>query len=371
MKAALLTNFIPPYRKSLFTNLSARLDQLTILVSVHMEGNRTWKPDYEGLNVVKQRTISYSKKWEHEAGFQETTEVHIPFDTIFKLAKAKPDVVISGELGFRSLLASLYCMIYGKPLILWLTLSDHTEQNKVGLRLVLRKFLLKQAAVLLCNGAACERYVKQLGIHKPMFFAPYTSDFQIQNPKTSFNYRRKILFTGQLISRKGVKQMTAALKTWSVNNPEKELELLVAGDGHEKSSFEILANCPNIKLKLLGSVAYADLANLYCDADIYIFPTLADEWGVVVNEALSSGLPVLGSIYSQAVEELVKNDVNGWLFKPDDQTGFATAISQALNADNRTLAHFSKNSVEAIQALTAENIANEMIKAIKASLRKN
>jgi len=91
----------------------------------------------------------------------------------------------------------------------------------------------------------------------------------------------------------------------------------------------------------------------------------------VVNEALSSGLPVLGSLYSQAVEELVKNDVNGWLFKPDDQVEFAAAFSKALNTDNSTLAKFSKNSVEAIQAVTAENIANEMIKAIKASLRKN
>ncbi len=370
MKAALLTNFVPPYRKSLFKNLSARLDQLTILVSVHMEGNRTWKPDYEELNVVKQRTISYSKKWEHEAGFKETTEVHIPFDTIFKLAKAKPDVVVSGELGFRSLLASIYCMIYGKPLILWLTLSDHTEQNKAGIRLILRKFLLNRATVLLCNGAASERYLKQLGISKPKFFAPYTSDFEIQKPKISFNARRKILFTGQLIARKGVKQMTAALKTWSEKNPDKELELIVAGNGPEILYFEMLRNCANVELNLLGTVAYEDLAKLYNDADIYIFPTLADEWGVVVNEALSAGLPILGSLYSQAVEELVKNEVNGWLFKPDDENEFAAAISKALNADDNTLTHFSKNSTESIRAITAETIADEMMTAINACFHK-
>ena len=50
---------------------------------------------------------------------------------------------------------------------------------------------------------------------------------------------------------------------------------------------------------------------------VLVFPTLADEWGLVVNEALAAGVPVLGSLYSQAVEELVRDGENGWTFRPD------------------------------------------------------
>ena len=58
------------------------------------------------------------------------------------------------------------------------------------------------------------------------------------------------------------------------------------------------------------------MAEVYAKASLFAFPTLADEWGVVVNEAMAAGLPVLGSIYSQAVEELVEDGVSGWVFRP-------------------------------------------------------
>ena len=57
------------------------------------------------------------------------------------------------------------------------------------------------------------------------------------------------------------------------------------------------------------------MAEVYAKASLFAFPTLADEWGVVVNEAMAAGLPVLGSIYSQAVEELVEDGVSGWVFR--------------------------------------------------------
>ena len=58
------------------------------------------------------------------------------------------------------------------------------------------------------------------------------------------------------------------------------------------------------------------LPALFAAADAFVFPTLADEWGVVVNEALAAGLPVLGSVHSQAVEELCAEGETGWIFDP-------------------------------------------------------
>ena len=63
---------------------------------------------------------------------------------------------------------------------------------------------------------------------------------------------------------------------------------------------------------------------------ILAFPTLADDWGLVVTEAMASGLPVLGSIYSQAVEELVRDGESGWLFRPDSSDDVEAKLNSAL-----------------------------------------
>src|SRR5258708_40228945 len=52
----------------------------------------------------------------------------------------------------------------------------------------------------------------------------------------------------------------------------------------------------NITVKFCGAVAYSELPGIYAQCGLLVFPTLADEWGMVVNEALAAGLPILGSV---------------------------------------------------------------------------
>lgn len=365
MKVALLTNFIPPYRKSLYTELDKQLDSLTVFISQTMEDNRNWEVDHGALNVVVQKGVRYSKKWKGEFGYQETSIVQIPYDTFFKLKKYKPEVVISAELGMRSVLSALYCKRFNKPLILWLALSEHTEKNKKGVRLRLRKRLLKSANAILCNGKSAERYIESLGIQKKTFFVPCTSDFEISNDRSAnTNGVKTILFTGQLIKRKGIEEMVAAFLSWSKLNPNTTVNLIIAGDGPERDKFEPLLQLSNIQLTLLGVVEYGDLQPLYKTSDVYIFPTLADEWGVVVNEAMASGLPILGSTYSQAIEELVNHEENGWVFKPDNHDEFVNRLTIVINATPEKLTEISEKGVETIQKMTPNNVAHDIYKAI-------
>jgi len=364
MRIALLTNFIPPYRKSLFAQLQEEVEELQIFLSTSMENNRAWNTDHGELNVTIQRSISYTKTWKSKQGFKEVTEVHVAYDTISQLQRYDPDIVISGELGMRSLLASLYCRFYNKPFILWLTLSTRTEAHKKGLRTALRKFLLNSADALLCNGNSCEQYVAALSIQKKTFFVPYTSDHTIRKTgKSRINPTRKMLYSGQLIERKGIRHMVSALSAWAKTNPKTTLELVVAGDGPEKKHFEGLNDLANIKYTLLGNVAYEALSKQYEEADLYIFPTLADEWGVVVNEALASGTPIVGSLYSQAVEELVVHEKNGWVFHPDQPEEYVNAIDMALSCSDAQLMEMSTQCIESIKNYTPKKVASTILEA--------
>jgi glycosyltransferase involved in cell wall biosynthesis len=371
MRVALLTNFIPPYRKSLYWVLNNEVDDLTIFISQEMEKNRNWTVDHGNLSVILQKGIRYKKKWKNELGYSDVTTVQMPLDTIFKLRTYKPDVVISAELGMRSLFAAIYCQLYKKPLVLWLALSEHTEKNKKGLRLLLRKYILRKAKAILVNGKSGERYICSLGIHKKIFFVPYTSDFKINSQERGADKSRKsILLTGQLIPRKGIAETAKVLQAWAEKNKSKNIILTVAGDGPERSKLEALKNSSNIELRLLGSVDYNEIQKLYQQHDIYLFPTLGDEWGVVVNEAMASGTPVLGSVYSQAVDELVVENETGWTFQPNDEESFFSALSKALGCSSEKLYKMGEECNHTIRKFTAEAVAKEIKKALDFAMEK-
>src|SRR2546423_6196921 len=118
-------------------------------------------------------------------------------------------------------------------------------------------------------------------------------------------------------------------------------------------------------MRFLRSVAYEKLPDVYALAGILVFPTLADEWGVVVNEALAAGLPVLGSRYSQAVEELVMDGVTGWTFRPDRGTEMYAALERAMSAPDAQLEEMRRMGRKRIQVLRPEFGAECFLRAAR------
>jgi glycosyltransferase involved in cell wall biosynthesis len=95
-----------------------------------------------------------------------------------------------------------------------------------------------------------------------------------------------------------------------------------------------------------------------------VFPTLSDEWGLVVNEAMASGLPVLGSKYSQAVEDLVEDGRTGWTFAPDNVAEVDSGIRRALQETEATIRAMGQLAREAVACVSPACGANAMLAAI-------
>jgi glycosyltransferase involved in cell wall biosynthesis len=113
------------------------------------------------------------------------------------------------------------------------------------------------------------------------------------------------------------------------------------------------------------------LAAVYERCGILVFPTLADEWGLVVNEAMSCGMPVLGSWYSQAVQELCVDGVNGWVFRPDSLDEMYEAIGRALTSPEDVLRRMGQAAARRVAGLTAEFAAERIVRAIEFVVRGN
>lgn len=126
--------------------------------------------------------------------------------------------------------------------------------------------------------------------------------------------------------------------------------LVLLGDGEQKP--EIVARCRELGLPVveaapwdapadggaparMGGVVFFpgfrqidDLPRFYSGAACFIHPALEEPWGLVINEAMACGLPVLSSDNVGAAEELVDDGVNGWLFDPRDVAGMAAAMAR-------------------------------------------
>jgi glycosyltransferase involved in cell wall biosynthesis len=371
LTVAVLTNFVAPYRVPLFRCLRRDFSALKILVSTRMESDRQWQCEWGDLEVHLQKCMTLAKRWRHPSGFREAGYVHIPYDTYSSLKRMRPGVVISGELGARSLLALLYRMSRAgrrTKLVLWATLSERTEQNRGVLREALRRLLLRAADGVIVNGASGTRYVSCLGVErKNVFRVPQTVDveqFMHAPLERGPSGNLRLLYVGSLTERKGVKPFLTVLCRWSELHPEREIELWIAGDGPLKGWLVSLNTPRNLSLRLLGQVPYATLPDIYSQCGVFVLPSLADEWGLVVNEAMASGLPVLGSIYSQAVEELVEDGVSGWLIRPDQAKEVYQALEQVFHLPAEQLDQMRANARSRVEKLTPAWVAGQISQVI-------
>ncbi len=112
--------------------------------------------------------------------------------------------------------------------------------------------------------------------------------------------------------------------------------LIVVGEGPEEAKLRQIAVDNALKTVLFtGRHSGAGLAKFYAAADVFVFPSLIDVWGLVVNEAMACGLPVLASRFAGASQELVDNNDVGQTFDPTDLEGFASLLREwAMRAEH-------------------------------------
>lgn len=182
---------------------------------------------------------------------------------------------------------------------------------------------------------------------------------------------RRLLYVGRLVEGKGLQVFLRALVRWAETHPGQSCEMWFVGDGPMRKYLEQFAVPPSVNLRFFGNVPQHHLFQFYAQAGIFVFPTLSDTWGLVVNEAMAAGLPVLGSLYSQAVEDLVQWGVTGWTFFPDRPDNLQNALDCALSAPMPVLARMQEAARQDIYHLTPKYSASRFLEAIQIALDQN
>ena len=132
----------------------------------------------------------------------------------------------------------------------------------------------------------------------------------------------RFLFVGRLESTKGVLSL---LDAWTGITAEAELTIVGDGSLGERVR-ERMRRAAMPPVRLLGDLDREDLAKEYARADVFVFPSVSDPWGLVINEAMASALPMITTSAPGAVDDLVVDGSNGIIVAPFDAGELGAAM---------------------------------------------
>lgn len=347
-----LTNIPAPYREKLHEELSISINKYKVLYCNTIEPNRKWKFELGNYEKIFLPVISINI-------FNRF--IHFNKNIFKELNKTNPDVVITSGFGPSMLLAFLWSKLKNKKHIPFTDANIHSESKLSFFHKFLRKIIFNYSYTFIgASNKSIDLYTSY-NINKNNCFK---SVLFINNHKFNNDIQKKeydLMFSGQLIDRKMpmffIKVVSAVEKKMN-----KKCKVLILGDGPLKEKVLLQLEKYNIDFEYPGFIQQDQLPNMYKNSKIFLFPTLKDPWGVVVNEAMAAGLPVITTPEAGSADELILNNINGYVLTPEINL-WSERIVELLN-NKEKYEDFSINSKNIIKDYTFKEATNGVLNAI-------
>lgn len=334
MKIAFVTNLRAPYR-TLQWNEFARIPdvQVTVYYTDRPGENRAWKMTAaEGYDEIDLPGFQIGKSGRMNAGLHHIVSTH--------------DLIVIGGYEKPTYIAlSLLCRMYRKPYaLLYDGISTPRLQDAPdGYKHKLKSLVIDHAAAVFGNGEVSRRYFAEVfGYPETRIYNQYLSvdGYTIQEIARHRGYHREklrnnyglkpeeqvLVYAGRLIAIKNMAMVIEAVGT--MTNP---VTVFVIGGGQQEEELQQQAQRAGAKLIITGFLSrQEDVFEHYMLGDAFILPSLIEPWGLVVNEALAAGLPVIVSERCGCSLDLVKEGVNGYTVDPNDSGQITRAIEKVL-----------------------------------------
>lgn len=370
MKILFLTNIPSPYRVKFFSQLGKLVD-LTVLYELHNASNRdsSWKA--EDVELTYKEVFLKSIK--------VTADGSISFD-VFSYLNDEYDFIVIGTHGTPTAkLAIFYMRARGIPYILNLDgmLSEELNQKSLLNRL-LRKLLLQGACAYLTSGRDTDLYLQKLGIdiaakcYHYHFSSVDNKDIVDNNDfftkkqiKNSLDFKEKaiVMCVARFIPKKGIDML---LRAFACLKRRDTALVIIGGDG---TVYDYVLNGIDDEVRshiyFPGFMDKYKLAQYYRASDLFVLPTHHDEWGLVVNEAMANGLPIITTDKCGAGLEIIKDDENGFLVKDNDEAGLGHKINYLLNNKN-IRQYMSENNIKIAHQYTIDMMVKDHVKHFRA-----
>ena len=159
----------------------------------------------------------------------------------------------------------------------------------------------------------------------------------------------RFVTSSQLIERKGLDVLFSACRLL----PDTGWKLRIYGSGPLEAVLLSEAEAFGGKIELMGTLEYERRFEAYAGADVFVFPTRWDGWGMVLPEAMMSGLPVVSTNMAMSAHEFVRDGENGFL-GPAESPEFLCGAMKAYIDNPRLIREHSRESTAAMEEYTPD-----------------
>jgi glycosyltransferase involved in cell wall biosynthesis len=173
------------------------------------------------------------------------------------------------------------------------------------------------------------------GLRVPLFAISNGVDTGLFQPRNNHWQPNPNHITILHIGRLGrEKRVDATLRAFAnIVSAHPNIRLLIVGVGSESNSLKTLSSTLNVadRVQFMGFVPHNRLPEIYQKADIFVTASTIETQGLVVLEAMSSGLPIVG-VDAMALPDLIRHGVNGYLVKPGNEEALAASMTQLIQS---------------------------------------
>lgn len=268
----------------------------------------------------------------------------------FRLLHGNYDAIVAGIDGRFALPTAFACARVKRiPFVLWTGIWNRIRSPFHRAILPITRHVYRSSDAVVVYGAHVRRYLRSEGVKSErVFIAPHAvdnarsaravSDQEIEILRQRINVNKSaaiLLFVGRLVAVKGVSYLLEAM----ANMRDQDAILVIVGEGGEGEELKAKAAQLGLasRVRFVGHVAPAETPVFYAAARVLVVPSVTtprekETWGLVVNEALNQGLPVIASdAVGAAAGGLVRDGVNGFVVPEKDPKALAGAIGRLLD----------------------------------------
>ena len=374
MNVYYLTNAPTPYKQA-FWNELGNYCNLTVLLEIDHsnERDKSWKTESEK---------NYTKIILPHL-FRRASDAFCPSIRHY-LKQINGIIIINGYSTLTGMYTILYCRIHHIPYIISADggfinrysivhnkkiLSDDIDNKKYKLSLIyfIKKFFIKGASGYLSSGTVTDDYLVYYGASRNKIGRyPFTSIRRIEILNQCMNEEEKvklrselgikekriIITVGRFIPLKGFDILLKACA-----NIDKDIGVYLIG-GTPTEEYIQIYNELNLKnVHFLPFMSSNKLKKYYLASNLFVLPTYADVWGLVVNEAMACGLPVITTDKCVAGLEMIPGITDaGMIVQAGNVEEFSKAIELFMNND-QLRNHASEAALKKATEYTIENMA--------------
>lgn len=376
-RVAVVTGIPAPYREPVFERLAQRTEvELMVYYCAHGHQNVAWSATEDQVQRWRGYDCEFlynytPSRWQRLPMFGYSN-----LQIGSRLRQFHPDyVVVYGYNQMTHWLTFRYCRVHKVPFALRSD-SNHridestTAQSRLRRRLLRR--LVRDCAAVLPVGTANREYWQSYGAtDEQIHMAPFAIDndqvARLAGERTPANGSPiRFVYVGRMIPRKGVDLLLRAFNDICVTH---EATLTLVGDGASRDEWMQLQT-PQARQRTIwhGRMSNHEVFQQFSDADVFVLPSRYEPWGLVVNEAMAAGLPVIADRRCGAAVDLVETGKTGVLLEELSVDSLRAAMFRFIS-DPQVAEQMGRHASKRIANWTYDHTVAGFLSAIAASAR--